>query len=300
MEEEESIEEIMRRVRRLEIRARRLAHEVFSGDYHSSFRGQGLDFDELREYQPGDEIRFIDWNVTARMEAPYVRKFREERELAVVLAVDISGSTDYGSDYLSKRERAAEVAALLGFSARYNGDKVGLLLFAKEPVLYLPPAKGGRSILRAVREILTAKPPDPGTSISEASKFLLQTLKRKGLVFLISDFIDWGFEKSLGSLARQHDVIALPLLDPLEKRIPDVGKIYLRDPESGHEVLVNTSNTNPRMGLAKLSKRYREGLASFFNKHGIDSANISTRDDYLADLHQLFQRRAQRRAQRRR
>ncbi len=295
MEEEESIEEIMRRVRRLEIRARRLAQEVFSGDYHSSFRGQGLDFDEFREYQPGDEIRFIDWNVTARMETPYIRKFREERELAVILAVDISGSTDYGSDYLSKRERAAEVAALLGFSARYNGDKVGLLLFAKEPVLYLPPAKGGRPVLRAVREILTAKPADPGTSISEASKFLLQTLKRKGLVFFISDFIDWGFEKPLGSLARQHDVIALPMVDPLEKRIPDVGKVYLRDPESGHEVLVNTSNSNTRMGLAKLSKRYREGLASFFNKHGIDSAAISTRDDYLADLHRLFQRRAHRR-----
>ena len=295
MEEEESIEEIMRRVRRLEIRARRLAQEVFSGDYHSSFRGQGLDFDEFREYQPGDEIRFIDWNVTARMETPYIRKFREERELAVILAVDISGYTDYGSDYLSKRERAAEVAALLGFSARYNGDKVGLLLFAKEPVLYLPPAKGGRPVLRAVREILTAKPADPGTSISEASKFLLQTLKRKGLVFFISDFIDWGFEKPLGSLARQHDVIALPMVDPLEKRIPDVGKVYLRDPESGHEVLVNTSNSNTRMGLAKLSKRYREGLASFFNKHGIDSAAISTRDDYLADLHRLFQRRAHRR-----
>ncbi|MFT6179957.1 MAG: hypothetical protein ACI9NQ_001977 [Paracoccaceae bacterium] len=295
MDEEESIEEIMRRVRRLEIRARRLAQEVFSGDYASSIRGQGLDFDEFREYQPGDEIRFIDWNVTARMEAPYIRKFREERELSVILAVDISGSTDYGSDFLSKRERAAELAALLGFSARYNGDKVGLLLFAKEPVLYLPPAKGGRAVLRAVREILTTKPADPGTSISEASKFLLQTLKRKGLVFMISDFIDWGFEKPLGTLARQHDLIALPLLDPLEKRIPDVGKVYLRDPESGHEVLVNTSNSNTRMGLAKLSKRYREGLASFFKKHGIDSANISTRDDYLADLHQLFQRRAHRR-----
>ncbi|MDB4652813.1 DUF58 domain-containing protein [Akkermansiaceae bacterium] len=295
MDDEESIEEIMRRVRRLEIRARRLAQEVFSGDYHSSFRGQGLDFDEFREYQPGDEIRFIDWNVTARMETPFIRKFREERELSVILAVDISGSTDYGSDYLSKRERAAEVAALLGFSARYNGDKVGLLLFAKEPVLYLPPGKGGRSVLRAVREILTAKPTDPGTSIAEASRFLLQTLKRKGLVFLISDFVDWGFERPLGTLARQHDVIALPLLDPLEKGIPDVGKVYLRDPESGQEVLVNTSNSNTRMGLSRLSKRYREGLASFLKKHGIDSAEISTKDDYLADLHRLFQRRALRR-----
>ncbi len=295
MDEEESIEEIMRRVRRVEIRARRLAQDVFSGDYASSVRGQGLDFDEFREYQPGDEIRFIDWNVTARMEAPYIRKFREERELSVILAVDISGSTDYGSDFLSKRERAAELAALLGFSARYNGDKVGLLLFAKEPVLYLPPAKGGRSVLRAVREILTVKPADPNTAISEAAKFLLQTLKRKGLIFMISDFVDWGFEKSLGSLARQHDLIALPLLDPLEKKLPNVGKVYLRDPETGQEILVNTSNSNTRMGMEKLSRRYREGLDSFFNKHGIDSAYISTQHDYLSDLHRLFQRRALRR-----
>lgn len=295
MDEEESIEEIMRRVRRLEIRARRLVQEVFSGNYQSSFRGQGLDFDEFREYHPGDEIRFIDWNVTARMGTPFIRKFREERELSVILAVDISGSTEYGSDYLSKRERAAEIAALLGFSARYNGDKVGLLLFAEEPILYLPPGKGGRSVLRAVREILTVKPPSPGTSIAEASKFLLKTLKRKGLVFLISDFVDWGFERPLGVLARQHDVIALPLSDPLEKRIPNVGKVYLRDPESGQEVLVNTSNSNTRMGLSKLTKRYREGLASFFKKHGIDSASISTNEDYLTDLHKLFQRRALRR-----
>ncbi len=293
--EEESIEEVMRRVRRLEIRARRLASEVFSGDYHSSFRGQGLDFDEFREYQPGDEVRFIDWNVTARSQVPYIRKFREERELSVILAVDISASTEYGSNFLSKRERAAELAALLGFSARYNGDKVGLLLFAKEPILYLPPAKGGKSVLRAVREILTTKPAAPGTSISEAAKFLLQTLKRKGLVFMISDFIDWGFEKPLGSLARQHDLIALPLVDPLEKHLPDVGKVYLRDPETGQEILVNTSNANTRMGMTKLSKRYREGLTAFFKKHAIDSTIISTRDDYLADLHQLFQRRAHRR-----
>jgi len=295
MDEDESIEEIMRRVRRLEIRARRLASEVFSGDYHSSFRGQGLDFDEFRPYQAGDEIRFIDWKVTARMQEPYIRKFKEERELAVILAVDISASTDYGSDFLTKRERAAELAALLGFSARYNGDKVGLLLFAKEPILYLPPAKGGKAVLRAVREILTAKPADPGTSIAEASKFLLQSLKRKGLVFMISDFIDWGFEKPLGALAQRHDVIALPLIDPLEKSIPNVGKVYLRDPETGQEILVNTSNNNTRMGLAKLSKRYREGLSAFFKKHGIDSTPISTRDDYLAGLHQLFQRRAHRR-----
>ncbi len=295
MTEEEHIEEMMQRVRKLEIRARRLARENFSGDYHSSFRGQGLDFDEFREYQPGDEPRFIDWNVSARMQQPYIRKFREEREMTVIIAVDISGSTDFGSDYFSKRERAAELTALLGFSARYNGDKVGLLLFTEEPVLYLPPSQGGKQVLRAVREVLMAKPEKTGTSISEASKFLSRTLKRKGLVFFISDFIDWGFEKPLGTLAAQNEVIALPLIDPVEKKLPNVGKVYLRDPETGHEILVNTSNSNVRMGYEKLSRRYREGISSFFTKHGIDYVPISTTRDYLADLHALFQRRARRR-----
>ncbi|MDA7672573.1 DUF58 domain-containing protein [Akkermansiaceae bacterium] len=294
MTDEESIEEMMRQVRRLEIRARRLASETFSGDYHSSFKGAGLDFDEFREYQPGDEIRFIDWNVTARMQETYIRKFREERELSVVIVVDVSGSTDFGSDRLSKRERAAELTALMGFSARYNGDKVGLLLFSKGPELYLPPRKGGKTVIRAIREVLSAQPEDPQTSVTSACEFLHQTLKRKSLIFFISDFIDWGFEKTLGSLAQQHDVVALSLTDPLEEDIPAVGKVQFRDPETGFTTVVNTSNPNARMGLVKLSRRYREGLADFFKKRGIDHAVISTTENYLPSLHQLFQRRARR------
>jgi len=294
MTDEESIEEMMRQVRRLEIRARRLASETFSGEYHSSFKGAGLDFDEFREYQPGDEIRFIDWNVTARMHETYIRKFKEERELSVIIVVDISGSTDFGSEGLSKRERAAELTALMGFSARYNGDKVGLLLFSKGPDIYLPPRKGGKNVIRAIREVLTTKPKDPTTSISSACEFLHQSLKRKSLIFFISDFIDWGFEKTLGSLARQHDVVALSLIDPLEQNIPAVGKVQFKDPESGFSTVVNTSNPNAQMGLSKLSRRYREGLTAFFNKQGIDHAEISTTEDYLPSLHQLFQRRARR------
>ncbi|MDB4403719.1 MAG: DUF58 domain-containing protein [Akkermansiaceae bacterium] len=294
MKDEESIEEMMRQVRRLEIRARRLASETFSGEYHSSFKGAGLDFDEFREYQPGDEIRFIDWNVTARMQETYIRKFKEERELSVIIVVDISGSTDFGSERLSKRERAAELTALMGFSARYNGDKVGLLLFSKGPDLYLPPRKGGKNVIRAIREVLTTKPEDPTTSISSACEFLHQSLKRKSLIFFISDFIDWGFEKTLGSLAQQHDVVALSLIDPLEQSIPAVGKVQFKDPESGFSAVVNTSNPNAQMGLSKLSRRYREGLTAFFNKQGIDNTEISTIEDYLPSLHQLFQRRARR------
>lgn len=283
----------MARVRKLAIHARRLARENFSGDYHSSFRGQGLDFDEFREYQPGDEPRFIDWNVSARMQKTYVRKFKEERELTVILAIDISGSTDFGSDHFSKRERAAELTALLGFSARYNGDKVGLLLFAGEPILYIPPHKGGKSILRAVREVLATESPDNGTSLRNASEFLTRTLKKKGLIFFISDFIDQDWEKSFAALAARNEVIALSLTDPVERALPDVGKVLLRDPESGEEVLVNTSNANVRMGYEKIARRYRENLRSFFNQHTIDHLEVSSdSEDYLPRLHALFKQRA--------
>ncbi|MGL5019798.1 MAG: DUF58 domain-containing protein, partial [Luteolibacter sp.] len=183
---DEQIEEMMARVRKLELKARRLVRESFSGEYLSSFRGQGLDFDDFREYQHGDEVRFIDWNVTARMNAPFVRKFREERELSVIIAVDVSGSADYGSVSLSKREIAAETAAVLGFSALHNGDKVGLLVFAHEPILFIPAEKGSRHLLRMIREILVAKPEQPGTSVAEACDFLVRTLRRKSVVFLIS------------------------------------------------------------------------------------------------------------------
>lgn len=196
----DSIDEIMRRVHRLEIKARRLARETFSGEYHSSFKGSGLDFEDYREYQHGDETRFIDWNVTARKDHPYIRTFREDRELSVVLAVDVSASTLYGSKQLSKRELAAELAAVLAFSANINGDKTGLLLFADEPLLYLPPSKGSRHILRMVREILAATPEKPGTNIPSACDFLLHTVKRKALVFLISDFFCHDLQRPLGAL----------------------------------------------------------------------------------------------------
>lgn len=294
MPDPSSIDEIMRRVRRLEIHARRLVNETFSGQYHSSFKGQGLDFDDFRAYQHGDDPRFIDWNVSARMDSPFIRQFREERELTVILAIDISGSSEFGSEYLSKRERAAELAALLGFSASHNGDKVGLLLFSHEPLLYLPPKKGNANILRLIRETLATPVPDPRTSLANAAHFLNQTLPRKSLVFLLSDFIDWGFEKPLATLARQHELIALQLSDPLEKELPDVGKVLLRDAESGHLIEVNTSNANVRMGYQKLTRRYREGLRAFFKKNAIDHLEIPTNDSYLATLRRLLKTRARR------
>ncbi len=293
---EEQIEEMMARVRKLELKARRLVRESFSGEYLSSFKGQGLDFDDFREYQHGDEVRFIDWNVTARMNQPFVRKFREERELSVVIAVDISGSADYGSQNLSKREIAAEAAAVLGFSAIGNGDKVGLLIFAKEPLLFIPPAKGTRHLLRMIREILTMKPPVQGTSVASACDFLVRTLRRRSVVFLISDFYSDPLEKPLGKLSHKHDTIALRVYDPLEVKLPRIGKVIMRDPETGFETLVNTSNNNLRKSYERLMLRQHEGVSAILKKHGIDSADLGTDKDALRTLHQLFKRRSRKRA----
>lgn len=290
------IEEMMARVRKLELKARRLVRESFSGEYLSSFRGQGLDFDDFREYQHGDEVRFIDWNVTARMNMPFVRKFREERELSVVIAVDVSGSADYGSVSLSKREVAAETAAVLGFSALHNGDKVGLLVFAHEPILFIPPEKGSRHLLRMIREILVAKPEQPGTSVAEACDFLVRTLRRKSVVFLISDFFSDPLDKPIGKLAKKHETIALRVMDPLEAKLPKGGKVVMVDPETGFETLVNTDNPNLRMGYAKLMKRQQEGVAAVFKKHGVDAADLYTDGDTLAALHKLLKKRSRRRS----
>jgi uncharacterized protein (DUF58 family) len=287
---------MMARVRKLELKARRLVRESFSGEYLSSFRGQGLDFDDFREYQHGDEVRFIDWNVTARMNQPFVRKFREERELSVILAVDVSGSADYGSVMLSKREVAAEVAAVLGFSALHNGDKVGLVIFANEPILFIPPEKGSRHLLRMIREILVAKPAKPGTSVAEACDFLVRTLRRKSLVFLISDFFSDPLDRPLGKLARKHETVALRVMDPLESKLPKAGKVVMIDPETGFETQVNTNNPNLRMGYVKLMERQQEGVASIFKKHGIDSADLTTHGDTLAALHRLLKRRSRKRS----
>ncbi|MGE9267993.1 MAG: DUF58 domain-containing protein [Verrucomicrobiales bacterium] len=289
-----SIDELLKRVRRLEIRARRLVSESLSGEYHSSFKGQGLDFDDFRPYQAGDDPRFIDWNVSARFDSPHIRQFREERELTVILALDLSASADYGSAEKTKRELAAELAALLGFSASHNGDKTGLLLFSGEPLLYLPPKKGPAHILRLLRETLATPSAGQPTSLATAARFLHRTLPRRSLVFLISDFIDWGFEKPLSTLARQHELIALQTIDPVEKDLPDAGRVLLRDAESGHLIDLNTSNPNVRMGYQKLSRRYREGLRAFFKKNAVDHLEVPTTGDYLPALHRLLKQRARR------
>jgi uncharacterized protein (DUF58 family) len=292
---DEQIEEMMARVRKLELKARRLVRESFSGEYHSSFKGQGLDFDDFREYQHGDEVRFIDWNVTARMNQPFIRKFREEREVAMVLAVDVSGSSNYGSIGLSKRELTAEAAAILGFSALQNGDKVGLLLFAQEAVLFIPPAKGTRHLLRLIREILVARPSNPGTSIANACDFLIKTLRRKSLVFMISDFQSEPLEKPLAKLAKKHETLALQVSDPLEMMLPKAGRVVMIDPETGGGIQINTNSARVRDAYTAAMLRRRETLNAIFKKNGIDTVDLETDRDSLPALHKLLKRHSRKR-----
>jgi uncharacterized protein (DUF58 family) len=292
---DEQVEEMMQRVRKLELKARRLVRESFSGEYLSSFRGQGIDFDDFREYQHGDEVRFIDWNVTARMNQTFVRKFHEERELNVVIAVDVSGSVDYGSVTWSKRETATEAAAVLGFSAINNGDKIGLLVFAEEPLLFIPPAKGGRHLLRLIREILVARPKARGTSVDAACDLLVRTLRRKSLVCLISDFQSQPLDRALGKLSFKHDTIALRVGDPLENELPDAGPVVMIDPESDLELMVDTRTEHLRTGYADRMRQQRDGVDALFRKHGIDWADLHTSGDTLAELHRLLRRRARKR-----
>jgi uncharacterized protein (DUF58 family) len=296
MPDKEQIDEMMARVRRLELKARRLVRESFAGEYLSSFGGQGLDFDDYREYQHGDEVRFIDWNVTARMNQPFVRKFREEREMSVILAVDVSGSADYGSVRHSKREVSAEAAAVLGFSALGNGDKVGLLLFAGAPLLFLPAEKGTRHLLRMIREILAARPVDRGTSVADACNFLTRTLRRRSLVVLVSDFHPLPGEKALASLARQHETIALTVSDPAELKLPAAGRVVLIDPESDAETIINTSHPRVREIHTERMARHRQAMDSMLRKHGIDHATLQTDADPLHELHKLMKRRARKRS----
>ena len=283
-------EELMVEVRDLEIKAKRLSRESFSGEYHTSFKGQGLDFEDYREYQHGDETRFIDWKVTARMHVPHIRTFREERELSVLLAVDVSGSGIYGSGRLSKKQKAARIAAVLAFCAKYNGDKVGLLLFTDRTELYLPPAKGTKHVLRIIRETLGFEPEGKGTSIAHACDFINKTLKRKSLVFLLSDFMDHDFSKKLGALGKQHETIAIRIYDPVEEDLPMVGKVNLTDPETGWQTMVNTNNANVRMGYSKLNRRRIEGLQKTFNRYKIASMEVATDEDFIPKLHRLFKR----------
>jgi uncharacterized protein (DUF58 family) len=290
-----SPEEMLARIRRLQIRARRLVRLLFVGEYHSVFRGRGLEFSEVREYNPGDEIRLIDWNVTARMGQPYIKKYVEERELVLYLLVDVSASGSFSSTAATKRELAAELATLLAFAANANNDKVGLIAFSDCIELYVRPKKGQQHCLRLARELLYLEPKSRGTDIGLAADFLMRVTKRPAVAFVISDFHAEGFASTLRLAARKHDLTAVSLTDPRELELPRVGLVTLRDSESGAELLIDTEDKAERARYAAAAadavSRRRRILAGL----GVEEIALRTDQSYIQPLMAYFRARGNRR-----
>jgi uncharacterized protein (DUF58 family) len=313
--------EILKKIRQIELRTNRVVTETLAGQYHSVFKGQGMNFDEVREYQPGDEVRSIDWNVTARMNHPFIKKFVEERELTLMLLVDVSGSGVFGSREQSKRELAAEIASVLAFSAIRNNDKVGLILFSDEIEKFIPPRKGRRHVLRVIREVLFFEPRRRGTDLNSALEFLMRVTPHKAIAVVISDFIappDAGSQKAsrryplradidpsrslahasltmLRSANRRHDVVAVQITDPGELELPALGRLVFQDAESGEIVEVNTRNELSRIAFATRQNRALEDLARVFRSAGIDAIHLRTDQPYGAALGRFFENRERRR-----
>jgi uncharacterized protein (DUF58 family) len=286
--------QILKKVKRIEIRTRGLVNDLFGGEYHSVFKGRGMTFSEVREYQPGDDIRLIDWNVTARTGAPFVKIFEEERELTVYLLVDISASGEFGSGQQLKRDVGAEIAAVLGFSAIKNNDKVGLILFSDEIEKYVVPKKGKSHVLRVIRELLYVSPERNGTSLKNALDYLLKVAKRRSVVFVISDFLDNGYWSSLKILNRKHDVVGIRLFDPAEVRLPDFGLAKVEDPETGETFWIDTSSKSEREELAKSIDNDMEKFKRESRKIGFDMIPIMTNLDYVEPLLSFFKMREKR------
>ncbi len=287
--------ELARKIRYIEIYTNKAVNDVLAGEYHSVFKGRGMEFDEVREYTPGDEIRTIDWNVTARMGHPYVKRFVEERELTVLFLVDSSASGAFGSTGKLKCELAAEVCALLAFSAIKNNDKVGLIIFTDAIELYIPPKKGASHVLRLIRDVLGFQPRGKGTDIVCALDFLGRVIQRRAVVFLLSDFLAAGFEKRLRVAARRHDLIAVPVTDPRELELPDSGLVELEDAETGETVLVDTSDAEFRRRYAAEAREREAKLRELFHSAGIDSIPVRNGKDPVRDLVVFFRRRERRR-----
>lgn len=288
------LDTIHKRIRRIEILTQKAVNDVFAGQYHSNFKGRGMEFAEVREYMIGDPIRDIDWNVTARLSAPHVKKYQEERELTVFLLVDVSSSFQFGTRNRTKAETSAEIAALLAFSAIQNNDKVGVLFFSDAVEKFLPPQKGRQHVLRVIQEILTFSPTRKGTNIKNALDFFNRSQKKRSICFLISDFYDSGFERSLALAAKKHDVIAFTLQDPLETEIPDVGHLIIEDAETGKMITLNTGSFNLQQAYKKRRERQLRELQQCFSRHRMDSCSISTSQDAIRDVVRFFKRRARR------
>lgn len=283
--------DIIKRVRKIEIRAKGLSRQLFSGEYHSAFKGRGMAFSEVREYQYGDDIRNIDWNVTARLNHPYVKIFEEERELTVMLLVDVSGSTLFGTRQLFKQDLIAEIAATLAFSAITNNDKVGVVFFSDRIEKFIPPKKGSTHILRIIRELITFQPQGQGTNITEAMRYFTNVIKKRCTVFLLSDMEASSFEDGLKIASKKHDLSVIQISDRREHSLPDIGLVKLRDCETGNEHWVDTSDKRLREMYSRQRALRYEDVETILRKYGIDHVMVETGDDFVKPLIKLFKMR---------
>lgn len=289
--------ELLKKVRKIEIRTKALSHQIFAGEYHSAFKGRGMAFSEVREYQYGDDVRSMDWNVTARLRAPYVKVYEEERELTVVLLIDISRSGLFGTREMTKRELIAEIAAVLSFSAIINNDKVGAMFYSDKVEKFIPPKKGRSHLLHVIREIIEYRPLSDGTDLSEALRYLTNAIKKKCTAFVLSDMLDVTgdgrprYEDAVKVAVNRHDLSVIRVHDPREKTMPNVGVLHVKDSETGKSAWINTSSGRVRAEYSRWFQTVDDEMRKLFNKYSIDNVNISTGDDYVKGLMSFFQKR---------
>ncbi|MDZ7776008.1 MAG: DUF58 domain-containing protein [Bacteroidales bacterium] len=286
--------DILKKVRKIEIKTRGLSRQIFSGQYHSAFKGKGMTFSEVREYQYGDDIRNIDWNVTARFNSPFVKVFEEEREMTVMLLIDVSGSNEFGTRQQLKEDMITEIAAVLSFSAIQNNDKVGVIFFSDRVEKYIPPKKGTTHILRIIRELIDFRPQSQQTDVAEALRFFTNVVKKRATTFILSDFLDTGFEDALKIAGRKHDLCAIRIFDVRETEVPPVGLVKFFDKERSRPVWADTSSEATRQAIAAWWKEKDKSLKTLFAKSGIDDAVIRTDQDYVPPLVKMFKRRESR------
>ncbi len=283
--------ELLKKVRKIEIKTRGLSRNIFAGEYHSAFKGRGMAFSEVREYQYGDDIRNIDWNVTARFNHPYIKIFEEERELTVVLVIDVSGSRNFGTRTQLKKNMITEVSAVLSFSAIHNNDKIGVILFSDQVEKFIPPKKGRQHILRIIRELIEFEPEHQKTDIGEALRFLTNAIKKRSTAFLISDFLGDDFEEALKIAGRKHDLIALRVYDLREEKMPPAGLIRMKDAETGKMIWADTQNRKVREQYEEYWRRHSDMLSDVFSRAGLDWISVRTDQDYVSPLINLFKHR---------
>ena len=283
--------ELLKKVRKIEIKTRGISNQIFSGEYHSAFKGRGMAFSEVREYMPGDDIRAIDWNVTARFNHPYIKVFEEERELTVMLLVDVSGSESFGTQKQLKKDLITELCAVLAFSAIKNNDKIGIIFFSDKIEKFIPPKKGKSHILRIIRDLIEFKPESKQTNIVQALKFFTGVVKKRSIAFLISDFMSEGYKEALKIANKKHDLVALRIYDKRENELPNIGLIKVMDAETGKQSWIDTSSKSMRNHYFAEALEREAYLKDIFNKCGVDAANIGTHESYIQPLMSLFKRR---------